>query len=321
MRTRRFGRTGIAISEFTFGGGAVGGILVRGPEETRLAALRRATEAGCNWIDTAPDYGAGESERTLGRLLPELAARPHLSTKVRLDTGQVEDLAGQVRASLERSLDRLQVSSVELFQLHNPIAAYTDDRRIGVAEVLGTGGIADIFERLREEGLFRFGGVTALGETAAIKEVVGSGRFDTAQIYYNLLNPSAGRPVPAGWGGQDFGGLLEACKAHDVGTMNIRVLAAGVIATDARHGREGMITERTELGQEEARARRIAATLRPEDGTRAQAAIRYALANPDLSTVLVGMAELGHLDEALAAFAAGPLPPDRVAALEACYIA
>jgi D-threo-aldose 1-dehydrogenase len=319
MDYRRFGRTGSRISAFTLGGGNVGGILIHSAEEIRLEALGRSIAAGCNWIDTAADYGGGESERALGRLLPQVASRPQLSTKVRLDLAKLADLEGQIRASLEASLTRLQMDRVDLFQLHNPIASRTGERTIAVADVLRPGGVADIFDRLREEGYFRFQGLTALGETPAIIEALRSGRFDTAQVYYNLLNPSAAWPMPAGWGGQDFGGLMEACKAQDIGTMNIRVLAAGVLASEQRHGREGMITSGTDLEGEEARARRIFARLGDVHGSRAQTAIRFALTNGDLSTVVVGLATLGHLDEALEAFAAGPLPPSALSEIEACY--
>src|SRR5690606_34774808 len=114
MERRRLGRTGLEISAFTLGGGAVGGILLRPPEPVRVAALERALAAGCNWVDTAADYGGGESERTLGRLLPGLPTRPHLSTKVRLDLAGPGDLAGQVRRSLEASLERLGTDRVDL---------------------------------------------------------------------------------------------------------------------------------------------------------------------------------------------------------------
>ena len=318
MRHRRLGRTGLEISELTLGGGIVGGVLIHPPEEVRLAALERAVRAGCDWVDTAADYGRGESERALGRLLSQVAPRPRVSTKVRVDPG-LGDLEGQVRRSLEASLTRLRTDRVELLQLHNQIGAETGGRCLAAGEVLRPGGVADVFDRLREEGHFAHHGVTALGETPAILEVLRSGRFDTAQVYHNMLNPSAARPVPPGWGGQDFGGVIEACRERDVGVMAIRVLAAGVLATDERHGREVVVAEDAELGREQARARRLFGRLGTRHGTRAQTAIRHALANPDLATVVVGVASLEQLDEALAAFGAGPLPGPALDEVEACY--
>jgi L-galactose dehydrogenase/L-glyceraldehyde 3-phosphate reductase len=319
MRYRPFGRTGLQVSELMFGGGWVGGILIHQDDATKRAAIDRALEAGINWIDTAPSYGDGRSEQALGWLLQDVAKKPYLSTKVRLDLGRLDAMAGQIERSLEQSLERLRCDSVELFQLHNPIGPQTSGERIGVDQVLGEGGVADVLDRLREQGLVRFTGITAIGETGAVRKVIASGRFDSAQVYYNMLNPSAGRDMPPAWQGQDFRGLIATCKEHGVAVMNIRVLAAGVLASDVRHGREAVIMPEADLPSEERRARAVVRRLGERYGTRAQSAIRFALANPDIACVVVGLAELGHLEEALAAAEMDPLPDEALAELRALY--
>ena len=236
LRRRRLGRTGLEVSELAFGGGWVGGVLIHRDEDTRRAALARALEAGINLVDTAPSYGGGESERTLGRLLGSFDRAPSVATKARLDAAALADSAGEIERSLAGSLERLRRDSVDVLQLHNPIAAESDSRHIAADRVLGD--VADALDGLRAQGLVRFIGVTGLGEAAAVRRVVASGRFDTAQVYCNMLNPSAGRTMPAAWEGHDFSGVLDACRAADVGVMNIRVFAAGVLAGDRRHGRE-----------------------------------------------------------------------------------
>jgi predicted aldo/keto reductase-like oxidoreductase len=70
-------------------------------------------------------------------------------------------------------------------------------------------------------------GLTALGETQEVIRAIDSGRFDSAQVYYNLLNPSAARPMPGKWAGQDLDGVIEACKRHDMAVMGIRIFASG----------------------------------------------------------------------------------------------
>lgn len=319
MRKRRFGRTGLQVSELAFGGGYVGGLLILADDETRRRALARAFEAGINWIDTAPLYGQGRSEEALGWLLAEFKERPYLSTKVGLDPAKLDDIPGEIERSVQASLRRLRRDSVDLLQLHNPIAARPKTgalRTIGLDDALRA---ADGLERMKSQGLTRFIGLTALGETPAVIRAIDSGRFDSAQVYYNLLNPSAARSMPPAWSGQDFAGVIDACKRHGTAVMAIRVLASGVLASDERHGREVAVTESADLGTEQRRAAGVFAVLRDSYGTRAQTAIRFALANPDLCIAVVGLAELRHLDEAIAAQAMGPLPADAIARLEAVY--
>jgi len=315
MKYRRLGRTGVQVSEIVFGAGWVGGILIHGDDATKRAALRKAFDGGINWIDTAASYGQGKSEEALGWLLKEFTETPYLSTKFRLE-GEV-DVAGQIRRSFDASLKRLQRDKVDLLQLHNPIAAQAGGTGPSGGAVTPRTALlaAETMDRLRAEGLTRWIGFTALGEAPALRDAVASGRFDTAQVYYNLLNPSAGRRVPGG----DFGNLLEACRRQDVGVLNIRVMAAGVIASDLRHGREAPITQNAEVAAEERRAKAVLDALGELDCTRAQAAIRFCLGHPGVGAALLGAAELSHIDEALAAVEMGPLPAEKLAKLDRLY--
>jgi L-galactose dehydrogenase/L-glyceraldehyde 3-phosphate reductase len=282
-------------------------------------AVARALAAGCTWFDTAAAYGGGKSEDSLGRILPGLADKPHVSTKVRLDPARLDDIAGQVERSVAQSLRRLRRNLVDLLQFHNAVAREAGNRAIAERDVLRTGGVADALDRMREQGATRFIGFTALGEAAACRRVIESGRFDAAQIYYNMLNPSAARAMPAAWTGQDFASLMSACRAQNMGVIAIRVLAAGILATDARHGREMMLTADTEVAEEERKAAAVFGALGSAHGTRAQTAVRFALANPDVSAVNVGFATAAQLDEALGAFERGPLPQAALETLEGLY--
>ena len=161
MRYRTFGRTGLQVSELVFGGGWVGGLLIHQDDDTKLKALRRAMEAGINWIDTAPSYGQTRSEQALGWLLAEIGGKPHLSTKVRLDTARPHDIAGQVERSIHESLERLRRQSVDVLLLHNPIEPAASGGAVAVDHVLGANGVADALERMREQGLTRHIGFTA----------------------------------------------------------------------------------------------------------------------------------------------------------------
>ncbi len=307
MQYRRLGRTEIAVSEIVFGAGWVGGVLIHHEADVGREALRRAQAGGINWIDTAPSYGDGISESALGRLLPEIGWDPLLSTKFHIDPASGVPLAEQIEQSLAGSLARLGRSSVDLLQLHNPLAETSSDRQLAVQRVLEPGGVADALDDLKRRGVTRYLGFTANGDATSLEQMVASGRFDTAQVYYNMLNPSAGRAVPAGWSAVDFGNVLASCRKHDVGVFVIRAMAAGVLATDTRTGREVPMYEAADMGSEEARARTVVEAVQGEPGSRAQTAIRYVLGDDRVAGVLVGPNVPEHVSDALAAVDMGPL--------------
>ena len=319
MKHRTFGRSGIQVSEIAFGAGSVGGIIIYKDDATKREAIRRAFAGGINWVDTAAQYGNGKSEEALGWLLPESGAKPYLSTKFNLDVENLKDIPAQIEERFMASLARLKRSSVDLLQLHNRIGSKPGGRVMTVEQVLGRDGVADGLDRLREKGLIRHTGITALGEAPCVCEVIKSGRFDSAQVYYNLLNPSAGRAMPGAWTGQNLSGIIDACRSQNMAMMAIRIFAASVIATDERTGRESVLTTDTSIAEEERKAKAVFDAIGSGHGTRAQVALRFVLSNPHISCAVIGSAELHHIDEALAAAAMGPLPASVLAKLDALY--
>jgi len=285
MRKNLLGRTGLQISELAFGGGVTGGILIDADEATRHTALARAIAAGINWIDTAPVYGNGASEETIGRHLASLSPRPHVSTKVRLEAEDLGDIAGAIERGLEHSLRRLKSDRLTLLQLHNHLGEGVGARvALRPAQVLGRGGVADTFDRLRQQGLVRAVGLTVAGDGKACREVIDSGRFDTAQVYYNAINPSAAwQRLPAGWrGGQDFCGVLAACSRQGMGVLNIRVWAGGVLATAVRPARLFVMTADTDADNEVRCAAAVRAALASEaSGQRGHSEVRAHSASED----------------------------------------
>ncbi len=317
MKYRILGRTGIEVSEVGFGCGRTGGILLDATLEERRAAMQMALDGGINWFDTAEAYG---SEPALGELLREVDGAPQVSTKVTLDPG-APDLAGQVARHLDGCLERLQKDFVDLAQVHNRIdpSAGGDSRAVTVDQILGPGGIAEGLEKARDDGRCRAIGFTALGDVPALLQVIGSGRFDTAQIFYNLVNPSAARPMPPAWTGQNLNGIIDGCKAQNMGMLAIRVLDAGIIAADMRQRRVSMMTKETDKETEIAKAGTALGRLGDGYGTGAQLGLRFALSCADLSLALVGIGAPEHVDAALAASDMGPLPADALETLERLY--
>src|ERR1700730_9062431 len=122
MQLRVFGRTGMQLSVLGFGCGAVGGFMVRGDPADQERTIARAISEGVNYFDTAVQYGNGESEKNLGRILQNLKpANVGVGTKVRLPSADFGRVAEGVAKSLEGSLTRLRRDRVEIFHLHNAI--------------------------------------------------------------------------------------------------------------------------------------------------------------------------------------------------------
>ena len=137
MERRRLGRTGLDVSALGFGCGAVGGLMVRGDPADQARAVARALDAGINYFDTAVQYGDGESEKNLGRVLKELKpADVFVGTKVRIKSADFSRIAKAVSTSLEGSLQRLGREQVHIFHLHNAVTANGGGETLSVGQVL-----------------------------------------------------------------------------------------------------------------------------------------------------------------------------------------
>lgn len=314
---RTLGRTGLQISEIGFGCGGGAGLMVGNDEEAQVAAVTRALERGINYFDTAPIYGKYRSERNLGRALQKLGAKPIVATKVALELVDLDDIAGAVVASVEGSLERLGRDMVEVVYLHNRVARERAAKpNIGVGalltedDVIGRGGVVEGFRRLRDRGLVKFFGCCSYGgEMSALERVIASDAFDALLVHYNIITQTAWLPpVPASHV-QDHGCIGAHAAARGMGTSVLRVLEAGLLAGNSRE----VPSEKNNV--ERARARALT-FLQGKDATLAPAAIRFALSNPGISVVLIGVSELKHVDEAVDAAERGPLSADELAAIE-----
>jgi aryl-alcohol dehydrogenase-like predicted oxidoreductase len=327
MEMRVFGRTGMRLSVLGFGCGAVGGLMVRGDPLDQERTIARAIASGVNYFDTAVQYGNGESEKNLGRVLQKLKpGNIAVGTKVRLPPGDFGRIADAVAKSLEGSLARLQLERVDIFHLHNAITETGGGESLSVRQVLSE--VVPAFERLRQQGKTRFLGLTAIGDTSALHKVIDARAFDSAQVVYNMLNPSAAVALPANYPAQDYGRLFEHTKAAGVGVVGIRVLAGGALSGSAeRHPIASPppepIGSAMNYDTDIARARRLMPLV--SEGFAAsltEAGTRFALSHPAMGTILVGMATPQQFEDAFAAVQKGPLPAaaiDRLATLRQAF--
>jgi aryl-alcohol dehydrogenase-like predicted oxidoreductase len=313
MQLRAFGRTGLKLSVLGFGCGAVGGLMVRGDPADQERTIARAIDAGVNYFDTAVQYGNGESEKNLGRVLKRLRpANAVVGTKVRSPPEAYGRIAEAVTTSLEGSLARLRLERVDIFHLHNPITVSGGEATLSVQQVLGD--VVPAFERLRQEGKMRFLGITAVGDTAALQQVIDTRAFDSAQVVYNMLNPSAAEALPNDYPAQDYGRLFDHTEKAGTGVVGIRVLAGGALSgSEARHPIASPppepIGSAMSYDADLVRARRLMPLIDEGFATSlSEAATRFALSHPAMGTILVGIATPQQFEDALAAVEKGPLP-------------
>src|SRR5262249_18834964 len=149
--------------------------------------------------------------------------------------------------------------------------------------------------------------------TPALHRVVDARAFDTAQVSYNMLNPSAGTAVPPRYPAHDYGNLFAHTKAAKMGVINIRGLPAGALSgTEDRHPRGSPSVEPIRSGgsyrTDVERARRLEPLIREGHAeSLVDAALRFAIASDAVSTVLVGYSTLDQLEYAARSINKGPL--------------
>jgi aryl-alcohol dehydrogenase-like predicted oxidoreductase len=318
LHRRPFGKTGIEISALAFGAGPVSALMVGDCRDRQRAVVQHAIERGINWFDTAVGYGAGESERNLGRVLNELgaASQVHVASKVRLTNDNLRDIRGAVRRSLEASLERLRLPRLSLLQLHNSITRERDDEPTSITpgDVLRDGGVLDTLEELRNEGLVLHIGLTGLGHPAPLTEVIGSQRFATMQTPYHLLNPSAGCDVATTAGDANYGNIIAAGAAAGMVILAIRVLAGGALADNppSEHTLKTPFFPLALYERDREKARRLQQAIGPARQLPAEA-VRFALAHPHIHSAIIGFADVGQIDDAIEAAnsdtAPLPFPP------------
>jgi aryl-alcohol dehydrogenase-like predicted oxidoreductase len=203
MERRRLGRTGHWSSVITLGAAGIG----RVDQEVADQAIRTALDAGVNHVDVAPSYG--EAELRLRPWLPEIRDRVFLGCKTRERTRE-----GAWR-ELHRSLERLGVDRLDLYQLH------AVGKRPELDACTAPGGALEALVQAREAGLVRWLGITGHTHDAPSTHLEALHRFDFDTVMFPLNFVLWADPAYRA----DAEALLAACRARDVGVHAIKVLA------------------------------------------------------------------------------------------------
>jgi aryl-alcohol dehydrogenase-like predicted oxidoreductase len=200
IATQPFGRTGHISTRIIFGAAALGGVTQEEADRT----LDLLIQHGINHIDTAASYG--ESELRIGPWMAEHRSRFFIATK----TGERSFQAAY--DSILRSLERMQIESFDLIQLHNLVDPSEWDT------AMGPGGALEAAIKARDEGLVRFIGVTGHGLTVAHQHRRALERFDFDSVllpYSYILSKNAQYAA-------DFAALAELCAQRNVAMQTIK---------------------------------------------------------------------------------------------------
>ncbi|ODV41235.1 hypothetical protein AWV79_26765 [Cupriavidus sp. UYMMa02A] len=293
--------------------------MVRGELNEQCAVIASAIERGVNIFDTSPTYGGGHSETNLGKVLRIIGATPLVGTKIDLGLGDFDNLDRAIKQSVQRSQERLNRDRLDILYLHSRVGRQRDlpGRVLSVDDVIGHGGVADVMKELQRKGVVGAIGFTGLGHTESVIEVLESDRFDLFQMYYNLLNPSAVEPTVAAWRAQDYGGMArwppKGTSALSVFGPWLRALSA--MTEDFTASRKRIPRWRARRGRCRSSEGAVFRQYAQQGESMAAFALRFALSAQSIDTVLVGISERSHLDEAIAAAKAGPLEQNLLQAL------
>jgi myo-inositol catabolism protein IolS len=279
MEYRKLAKTDIEVSTIAFGCWAIVGGFNWGEQDERDSheALVAAYESGVNFFDTAEAYGNGKSEQMIAAALGSVREGIIIATKVSPQNFAPADL----RAACERSLQNLQTDYIDLYQLHWP------NHEIPVAETLG------VMEELKTEGKIRAYGVSNFGPRDLAEVLIEDFAVSSDQVAYNLLF----RAVE--WD------IQPACVGNDVSILPYSPLMQGLLTgkfqsadevpvdrARTRHFRgDRPAAKHGESGHEEetfAAIARIAAIAREVDMEMADLSLGWLLAQPGVTSVLVG---------------------------------
>lgn len=311
MRSRNFGRTGRSVKGIGFGAWAIGAAWGKVDDSASIAALHAALDAGLDFIDTADVYGDGHSEKLIARVLKQRGGeRPFVATKAgrRLPKQTVEGYSAEnLQGWIERSLENLEVDTLDLVQLHcPPTDAYYHPE------------IFERMDRLVEQGKIRHYGVSVERVEEALKAIEYP-NVASVQIIYNAFRH---RPAEL---------FFKEARRRNVAVIARVPLASGLLSgkfkadtkfeTDDhrqfnRHG-EAFDVGETFSGVPYDVGLAAVEKLRPlvrGDATLAQFALRWILMNDAVTVVIPGAK---NAQQALANIGAASLPPLSQEAMDA----
>ena len=302
MRQRKFGRTGLTVSEIGMGtwelGGREWGDI---GEKEAVDLLRYAFEKGVTFYDTADQYGGGRAERLLGEAFSALGSRVVIATKLgyELDSDGWMSQGGTVpafnasrdyiRQAVEGSLTRLKKDAIDIYQFHAPPPAEMWNEAFGA------------MDELKTEGKIRFYGL-CLGNEAQALKALSETNISSLMLTYNILNQGMATPV------------METAAKKGIAVVARQPLSSGLLSgqlnadtvfaeNDYRKTwpREKFLTDLE-------RVEEIKSIVGDKARSLPQAALKFILAHPAVCSVIPGMMTPAQVDDGVSTSGSSPLP-------------
>jgi len=294
MKYSNLGKTGLKVSQLSLGTVELGlnyginepGGFGKPDKEHSIHLLQRAADAGINLFDTAPSYGC--SEELLGRAF---ANRNDciITTKVNVPSEDA-DVEKYIRASLEESYQKLQKPSLDIVQVHN-----------ATADTFANSDVFNILAEEKDAGNIRFIGASVYEPENALA-AIDSGMIDVIQVAYNVLDQRMDEKV------------LDRAESEGIGILSRSVYLKGVL------------TERAKWLPDHCTPLREASEYIKQKmnltswSDLSEFALRFALSNPLINSVLVGVSNETELDFALKVLNKGKLDGNELDLAHQCKI-
>jgi aryl-alcohol dehydrogenase-like predicted oxidoreductase len=294
MDYRLLGRTGVRVSPLCLGTMMFG---AQTSEADSIRIIHKALDVGLNFIDTADMYNAGESERVVGKAIAERRAGVVLATKGCNKTGEGANDAGasrlHLRQALDASLQRLGTDYIDLYYVHKPDYSTPIDETLRfLDDAVRQGKI--LYPACSNFRAWR------VCEALWTSDKLGLARFAAVQPLYNLVN----RDIEVE--------LLPLCQAHGLGVVSYSPLARGILTAKYKPGEafpEGSRAARNDVRLRQAELRdeslhisqQLAAHCREKGVAASQFALAWCLANPILTSIILGPRTMEQFDDNLAA--------------------
>lgn len=221
METKQLGNTDLKISRIGFGAWAIGGgdwAFAWGPQDDgeSIAAINRAIDNGMNWIDTAAVYGLGHSEMLVGKAIKGMSNRPYIFTKCGLVWDASRKVSQQLKADsirleCEASLRRLEIDTIDLYQVHWPVDADIEEAW-------------ETMSKLKTEGKVRYIGVSNFN-IAQISKCLGIAPVYSLQPPYSLISRDYEEEI------------LPFCQKQEIGVIVYSPMASGLLTGKMTHER------------------------------------------------------------------------------------